>query len=175
MATPRDGIQDPADVEGKWAVATEGTTRTLQQSVVTGDISWIGGGHLDWSNQKVEAKIRFTSFTDSGAMILLASRFVDFDHYYFVYLKADGSMKIRKRISGSTTDLISSYKTGLSVTPGATHTIGMSIAGAMVTMYLDGVAVATAPDVGATLAAGGIALGAQKVAASFDDVLVTVR
>jgi hypothetical protein len=167
-------LQDPSDAEGKWAVTTDaGGSKVLTESVATSAISWMVGGNSTWTNQRVEAKVRFTSFTDSGATAYIATRFVDFDNYYFVQMKVDGSLKIRKRIQGSTSDLVT-YKTKMALAAGDVHVFGMAFADSTLTIYLDGVAVATGPEASVSNPRGGIALGTQKLAADFDDVKVTV-
>jgi hypothetical protein len=167
-------LPDPSDTTGMWAVTTDPAgSKALTESVATSSISWMVGGDARWTNQRVEAKVRFSSFTDSGATAFVASRFVDFDDYYFVQMKVDGSLKIRKRIKGSTSDLVT-YKSKVAVVAGDTHTFGMSIADTALVIYLDGVAVATGTEAVVSNPAGGIALGTEKLVASFDDVDVTV-
>jgi len=167
-------LPDPSDTTGMWAVTTDPAgSKALTESVATSSISWMVGGDARWTNQRVEAKVSFTSFTDSGATAYVASRFVDFDNYYFVQMKVDGSLKLRKRIKGSTSDLVT-YKSKVAVVAGDTHTFGMSIADTALVIYLDGVAVATGTEAVASNPAGGIALGTEKLVASFDDVEVTV-
>jgi len=167
-------LQDPSDTTGMWAVTTDPAgSKALTESVATSSISWMVGGDARWTNQRVEAKVTFTSFTDSGATAFVATRFVDFDDYYFVQMKVDGSLKIRKRIKGSTSDLVT-YKSKVAVVAGDTHTFGMSFADTTLVVYLDGVAVATGTEAVVSNPAGGIALGTEKLVASFDDVEVTV-
>jgi Concanavalin A-like lectin/glucanases superfamily len=165
-------IKDPGETIPKWAVVMDGTTKVLQEQAAVSAASFIVGGDVGWTDQKVEAKVKFPAIT-SSSLALVAVRFVDFDNYYFLHLKGDGSMKIRKRIGGSTTDLVA-YKSGTALVAGTWYTIGFGFSGTTVTAYLNGMVVGTMTDSPPSLPAGGIALGFQDAAGgSFDDVKVT--
>ncbi|MES1172403.1 MAG: LamG-like jellyroll fold domain-containing protein [Bacteroidota bacterium] len=165
-------IKNPKDLTGMWTVAADGGTKVLQETVVVSDLSMIVGGDVAWTDQKVEARVKFNGTVSTDVLALLSARFVDFDNYYFLHLKGDGSMKIRKRINGSTTDLVT-YKSGTPLTAGTWYTMGFGFQGSTVTAYLNGNAVGTMTEAAASHPAGGIALGVQDAAASFDDVKVT--
>ncbi len=165
-------IQDPADSKGKWAVVTDGTTKVLQEQVAVSSQSMIVGGDSAWTDQKVEAKVKFTTVT-SSSVAQIAARFVDLDNYYFLEFKGDGSMKIRKQIAGSTNDVIA-YKSKVALVAGTWYTIGFGFQGNVVTIYFNGVAVGTMTEAPASLAMGGIALGFKSASGAFDDVTVTL-
>jgi hypothetical protein len=59
----------------------------------------------------VEAKVNFKTFTSTSAIAYLATRFIDLKNYYFLEFHADGSMKIRRKIAGSSTDLLMPMRT----------------------------------------------------------------
>jgi hypothetical protein len=165
-------IKNPDDTVGVWAVAMDGTTKVIQETAANTDSKcWLVGGDIAWTDYKVEARVKFPTVASEN-LALIAVRFVDFENYYFVHLKGDGTMKIRKRIGGSTTDLVS-YKSGAALTAGTWYTIAFGFQGATVTAYLNGTNVGTMLDPSLSLTAGGIALGFQNGAGSFDDVKVT--
>jgi hypothetical protein len=166
-------VQDPEDVTGKWTVVMDGTTRVLQEQNTVTTLSRIVGGDIAWTDMKVEMRVRFSTVT-SSSLALLGVRFNDFDHYYFVHLQGDGAVKIRKRIAGSTTDLVT-YKSNIPLATGVWYTLGFGFQGTTVTAYYNGAVVGTpVTEIAASLASGGIMLGIQNGAASFDDVKVAV-
>jgi len=167
----RGWIQDPEDEVGKWMVVADGATKVLQETVAVSSISMMVGGDVGWTDQKVDARVKIAT-ASSGVLAILATRFVDFDNYYFLHLKGDGSIKIRKRIMGSTTDLVT-FKSGTALAAGTWYSVGFGFKGTTVTAYLNGTAVGTMTEVAASHPAGGIALGVQDGAATFDDVKVT--
>ena len=62
----------------------------------------------------------------------LAVRLSSEERYYFLEFQANetnGALKVRKRVDGSTTDLIPSVKTNMPVGPGTWYTIGLSAVG----------------------------------------------
>jgi hypothetical protein len=164
-------IKDPKDVVGQWAVAMDGTTKVLQELTSVSSISRIVGGDAAWTDMKVEVRVKFSTVS-SSSLAVLGVRFVDFDNYYFAHLQGDGALKIRKRIAGSTTDLVT-YKSNVPLVVGTWYTIGFTFQGTTVTLSYNGAAVGTMTELAASLPAGGIMLGVQTGAASFDDVKVT--
>lgn len=160
------------DVDGKWAVATEGGSKVLQETVATDSISLIAGGDIAWTDQKVEVKVKFATVTTSSIAYLMV-RLVDVKNYYFLEFKGDGSMKVRKEIMDSTNDVLS-YKTKMDLVAGTTYTVGVGFKGNVVTAYLNGAAVGTMTENPASLSHGGIALGFKGATGSFDDVKVTL-
>lgn len=168
-------IKDPADATAKWAVVMDGPSKVLQEQATVSSTSLIVGGDIAWADQKVEARVKFTTVS-SSSLALVAARFVDFDNYYFLHLKGDGSIKVRKRIvvSGSTSTIdVLSYKSGTPLVAATWYTVAVEIKGNVVTAYLNGTAVGTMMETAVSLARGGIALGFQDAAGSFDDVKVT--
>ena len=154
-----------------WGVVADGTNHVFAQQDATLTLSRVAGGDVAWTDQAVEARVKFLTTPDQ---VQLAVRFLDANNYYFVELSADGRVKIRKRGAGVTTDL--------AALPGAAplvidtwYTLGLTIQGATLTAYLDGIPAVTATDNSPpAIAAGGIGLATNLNAAAFDDVKVTV-
>ena len=149
----------------------DGASKAMQEQTVVGSLSLNVGGDIAWTDVIVEAKVNFKTFTTTSAIVYLVTRFVDAKNYYFLEFHADGSMKVRRKIAGSSTDLLQ-YKSQIPVVAGTVYTIAFGIKGSTVTAYLNGMAVMSFTDT-VVLPSGGIALGTQAVAASFDDVRVT--
>lgn len=161
------------DHVGDWAVVNDGATNVYQEQTQYSDPSWAVGGDLAWTAQILEAKVKFVS-SSGDAVAYLAVRFQNREAYYFLEFhenETNGSLKIRKRVNGSTTDLISSYSTEMPVVSGTWYTIGLSAVDSTITAYFNGTMIGTATD--AELSNGGIALGIVDAVAAFDDVTVS--
>jgi hypothetical protein len=166
-------LADPEDTTGRWTVAMDGTTKVLQEQNAVTTLSRIVGGDIAWGDMKVEVRVKFATVTASS-LALVGVRFNDFDHYYFVHLQGDGAVKIRKRIAGSTTDLVT-YKSNIPLVAGTWYTLGFGFQGTTVTAYYNGAVVGMPlTEIAASLSSGGIMLGIQNGSASFDDIKVVV-
>ena len=169
-------VDDGNDLVGNWAVVTEAASKVYKEQTEYSDPSWTVGGRLDWKDQAAETKVQFVSSAAGDAIAYLAVRLSSKERYYFLEFQANetnGSLKVRKRVDGSTTDLIPSHKTGMPVGPGTWYTIGLSAVGTTITAKLNGTVIGTATD--SALANGGIALGIRDAVAIFDDVKVTAQ
>jgi hypothetical protein len=159
---------------GSWAVVTDGATKVYKEQNEYSDQSWTVGGDVAWTDQHLETKVEFVSTSNGDAIAYLAVRLTTKDTYYFLEFHANatnGSLKVRKRVSGSTTDLVSSYKTGMPVIVGTWYTIGLSAIGSTITGYFNGAPIGNATDT--ELTHGGVALGIVDGVAEFDEVKVT--
>jgi hypothetical protein len=169
-------VDDGNDNFGNWAVVTEGASKVYKEQTEYSDPSWSVGGRLDWKDQAAETKVQFVSSAAGDAIAYLAVRLQSKERYYFLEFQANesnGSLKVRRRVDGSTTDLIPSHKTMMPVGPGTWYTIGLSAVGTTITAKLNGTVIGTATD--SSLTNGGIALGIRDAIAIFDDVKVTAQ
>jgi hypothetical protein len=166
--TASDWIADTVD--GDWAVVADGTGKVYEQQRSDSNLSLAIGGKLPWTDQVVTAKVKMITYSSTSAIVDLAVRYQDPDNYYFVSLKADGSLKIRKRVGSSTND-VAAYKSGTAIVKGTWYTLGLSAVGTTLTATFNGMMVATGT--ATDLNNGGIALGTQNTVAAFDDVTVT--
>ncbi|HWA71350.1 MAG TPA: hypothetical protein VG937_03400 [Polyangiaceae bacterium] len=141
------------------------------------------GGNRDWTNQRVEVRVKFLEAASSPVLYLMA-RWADAKSYVVIELRPGttsspkGDMKLRQSYNGGTSD-ICRYKPD-SLLPNTWYTIGVSLNGGLdstATLLFDGQPVAADVPCKLTKAdpvAGGIALGIQSGSAAFDDVLVKV-
>lgn len=169
-----DRSGDPADDDkvGDWAVVAEGSGRVYKQQTAYSDDSWAVGGDVSWTDQRVEAKVQFSTIPDDGCQIFLAARFQSADSYYFMYLRADGSLRVRKRFNGSTSDLVPTQDTDVAAVAGTWYTLALEAKGSTITAYLNGTVIGTAMD--SDIKNGGVGVGVVDATAAFDDVRVTV-
>jgi len=163
---------DGNDKVGNWAVVPDGTNHVYKQQTEYSDPSWAIGGDSRWTDQIVETKVQFTSSSGDGKAFL-AARFSSFERYYFIEFSmndSDGQIKVRKRVDGSTNDILS-VRTGGPVVSGTWYTIALSVVGTEIKAFFEGAEVGSGTD--ADLTVGGIGIGIVDSVAAFDDVKVT--
>ncbi len=166
----------PADssVVGDWSVIDDGGNKVYQEGTAYGDESWTVGGDRYWTDVRIEARVMFVSETAAGdGLIYLGARWAPGDkNYYFAEFRSDGKPKVRRKTNGSSTDVLTFDIDPIVAGMGTWHTLALTLAGADVTLEVNGEVLGTATD-DAPLAQGGIALGTRDCVAVFDDVHVT--
>ena len=165
---------DGEDYVGNWAVVADGANHVYREQTEYSDESWSVGGDLAWTDQRVETKVRFSSSGGEG-LAFLAARLSSKERYYFIEFRQaedNGTLKLRKELDGSTTDLIGSTDTNLVIANGTWYTLALSVKGSTLAMFFNGTMLGMATD--ADLTNGGIAIGVVDAMADFDDVTVTV-
>jgi hypothetical protein len=153
-----------------WTVTDDGGNNVLQLSG-TGDseTTWAVGGDRNWTDVRVSMRVKFVS---GEAMILLSPRWQNLDSYAFVEYEAEDKPKLRSRVSGSTTDLITAAET-ITFALEQWHTVVVTIVGSSTTLEIDGTAIGM--NASSTLApSGGIAIAVEGGIVAIDDVSVTV-
>jgi len=163
------------DVFGDWAVVDDGGNQVYQARTAFEDESWTVGGDRNWTDMRIEARVKFVSeLADGDGMIYLAGRWAPGDRdYYFVEFRSTGKPKVRRKTDGSSDDVLTFDDLDEIVAGTDWHTLALTLSGAEVTLEVDGTVLGTVTDT-APLAAGGIALGTRDCVASFDDVTVSV-
>jgi hypothetical protein len=161
---------DPS-LGGMWSVVSDsggdagGSSKVLAQKATASDWIIAVSGDYRWTDQTVEARVKFTSAPGSLGIF---ARLKDLDNYYFLYL--DGSnIVLRKRANNSSTTLL---KVKNPTTQGTWYTLKLSVVGSTLTGYLDDKMLVTAMD--SDVAGGGIGVGTNGASAEFDDVNVSV-
>jgi hypothetical protein len=160
---------------GEWVVVdSEGGRAYAQRDTSFDDDSWAVGGNVAWSDILLQARFRFTAAAEiEDALAMFAVRFQSREKYYYVEYRGDGSLKLRKRVDGSDTDLSSQDLDRVAVL-GEWIDIGVRARGSSLQITIDGVAVG-GEVVDADLGFGGIGLGVKESSAvEFDDVRVSV-
>jgi len=170
-------LTDSATTGSAWAVVSDGANHVYQESADINTRVWSVGGAVGWTDQRVEAKVKFATlpappFTSSaGGMV--AARVQDLSNQYFVTLGPDGRVGIYIRNAGSASVLaVNSAASRTPLAAGNWYTLALAVRGTTLTAYLDGTAVVTTTDT--SFAAGGIGVGTDHITASFDDVKVTL-
>jgi hypothetical protein len=162
-----------ADQSGMWSVKDQDGSQAYV--VVATEKTFSVGGSIEWTNVRVESKVKFVA-AGSSPVIYLMARWADPKSYLVIEFRPGdtaGDLKLRQSDAGSTSD-VCRYKPP-AVVEGDWYTIGLSVSGSLATLLFDGMPVTadkpcTLPK--ANPAAGGIALGAADATAAFDDVSV---
>jgi hypothetical protein len=162
------GMQD-----SDWSVI-QGDTGSVYSEGVLDDTEW----HIAYANvdaiadQIVEARMRVIDFygaTPSYVAALFARYDPSTDSGYFLALRGDGSVIIRKRVHGKS----ASWASGVdaNIVPGAWHTVRLEVLGNTANAFLDGELVYSVID-SDPIAAGTAALGTYGATIEVDSIFL---
>jgi len=124
------------------------------------------------TDQIVEAKLRVVEFYDASpsyVAALFARYDPSTDSGYFVALRGDGSVIIRKRMQGKSASWAAGIDAG--IVPGTWYTVRLEVLGSAINAFLDGKLVYSAVD-SDPLAAGTAALGTYGATLEVDRVFL---
>jgi hypothetical protein len=164
---------------GQWAVVADGATNHVYQQSLTScsNPSWAAGGSVDWTDMRLQVRVRFPAGTTTSTKVTLGVRYNGPKDVYFIEYSNDGKIKIRSRTAaGSTTDVVSdTSSTRVPIADGQWATVGLAVSGSTVSAYLGADRAAPPILTGTTTGQvkGGVAFGASGGAVAFDDILVT--
>jgi hypothetical protein len=153
-----------------WGVSDDGGNQVLLQKSQNSDskATWAIGGDRNWTDVKVEMRVKFVS---GDGMILLSPRWKDLDNYYFVEYEMEDKPKLRRRLNGSTADIVTSADT-LTFTVGQWHTVSVTLSGTSASLSFDGTEIGTGTDE-TPVPSGGIGIATEDCIVAIDDVSVT--
>jgi hypothetical protein len=124
------------------------------------------------TDQIVEARLRVVEFYDATPSFV-AALFARYDPVedsgYFVALRGDGSVIIRKRLQGKSASWASGVDAG--IVPGSWYTVRLEVLGSTLNAFLDGKLVYSVID-NDPLAAGTVALGTYGATVEVDRVFL---
>jgi len=165
------GGQDSGASTGDWSVILGNTGSVFSQGALDTD-AW----HIAYANaaiapdQIVEAKMRVIDFA-AESPLYMAALFGRYDPIadsgYFVALRGDGSMILRRRDHGANASWGAGIAAG--IRPGDWHTVRLEIMGGAINAFLDGVSVYSVVD-DSPLDGGGIALGGYGATLEVDRI-----
>ncbi|MGN9907202.1 pectate lyase family protein [Phytohabitans sp. LJ34] len=150
---------------GTWAVAADGS-QVLRQSGTSSDAR-ARAGQATWTDYTVTAKLKPTAFSGSNRFAALLARAQSATSYYYVALRSNNTVELKKLVNGAATTLAS---TSLTVSAGTTYTVSLQVAGTTLRSTVNGGAALTATD--GTFTAGGVGVATFYTAANFDDLSV---
>ncbi len=148
---------------GSWSVASGvyGQTGTSSDARAR-------SGQASWTNYTVTARIRANAFNGSNRFVALLARAQSNTSYYYVALRSNNTVELKKLVGGTSTTLATAPVT---VSIGTWYTVSLTVNGSNLSSQVNGGATLTASD--SQFASGQVGLATFNASASFDDVVVT--
>ena len=162
-----NGTQGWTALAGQFAVATRGATRVYRQSSLTGDA--VAVNSADLKATLITADVRPTKFDTPTRWVGLMARYIDENNLYYVTLRGDNQVSIRKKVKGVITEL-SSFSPPVQV--GKNYRVAFEVIGNRLTYY-HGEYVITAWDNDDSLPHGRAGVRTYRATADFDNVIIT--
>jgi lysophospholipase L1-like esterase len=150
---------------GTWTVANDGT-QVLQTSGTTAADSKAFTGST-WTDYTLQARIKPVSFDGANRFVGVAARVQDDLNYYYLALRSNNTVELKKLVAGTPTTLGSIPFT---VTPGTWYTVRLQVTGTTITGSINGTQIASTTD--PQHAIGRIGAITYSASASYDDVTV---
>jgi hypothetical protein len=148
-----------------WTTVEDGSTRVYEQSAVdtTTPRATVG---VDTDDQILAARAKAVSFgTSANAWFGLIARYVDDRNYYYVTVRRDNTISLRKLVNGAIHVLDTA---ALTVNPGAWYQLRLEAVGNRVRTYVNGNLVLEAVD-NQPIQSGRYGMMTYKTIARFDD------
>ncbi|PWR05412.1 pectate lyase, partial [Micromonospora acroterricola] len=151
---------------GSWSVATDGS-RVYRQSGTSSDARSLAGT-ASWTDYSVQATVKPTAFNGSNRFVALLARAQSSTSYYYLALRSNNTVELKRLTGGSSTTLDSATTT---VTVGTAYTLRIDVAGSSLKGYVNGTLLTEATD--SQFASGRIGVATFNASANFDNVQVT--
>lgn len=149
---------------GQWRVVTEGTTRIYQQSSVAGGARSVTGVSIT-DDQIISARAKATAFgTGAGRWFGLMARYQDSNNYYYITVRNDNTVSLRKLVNGGVSVLDTAP---LNVTTNTWYALRLETIGDSLRAYVNGRLLLEASDTSFEQGSYGIAM--YKAATRADD------
>jgi hypothetical protein len=152
-------------VVGSWSAGSSGNgSARLAQQDASGDGRAIA--RVPANDQIVQVAATATGFAagTGSRWVGVIARHIDHDNFYYVTLRRDNTISLRKLVNGSITVLDSAP---ITVSAGTTYTLRLEAIGTALRAYVNGNLVLEAND--SSHARGQYGFGTYRTAATFDD------
>lgn len=154
-------------LDGEWSqFQYEDGELTYRQTSLAGDGRSLTGATT--GAQVVQVNARALSFAGTSSWFGVFARYVDARNYFYLTLRSDGTLSLRKLVNGS---IVVLGTKPLTVTPNSWHNVRLEAIGNSLRAYVDGKLYLEATDTSHPL--GRYGLVTYKTAAEFDNVLVS--
>ena len=150
---------------GTWTVSADGTP-VLRQSGTSSDAR-ARAGATSWSNYTVSVRVKLTAVNGTNRFAAVLARAQSNTGYYYLALRTNNTVELKKLVGGSSTTLASAAVT---VTTGTWYTLSLKVSGSGLEGRVNGGSTVTATD--SQFATGQVGVATYNAAANFDDVLV---
>lgn len=151
---------------GSWSVITDGS-QVYRQSRLSSD-ALVRAGSSSWTNYAVEARIKPLNFNGDNRFVALIARAQSSNNYYYLALRSNNTLELKKLVAGSSTTLASKSFT---VSTLNWYSVKLEVVGTSLKAYVNGVLQLTATD--SKFQSGNIGGATFYASAEFDDFVVT--
>jgi len=151
---------------GTWSVVTDGSG-ALRQSGTSSDAR-ARAGTTSWTDYTVTVRVKPTAVNGTNRFVAVLARAQSNTSYYYLALRSNNTVELKKLVGGSSTTLASGPAT---FTLNAWHTLTLEVAGTLIRGSVNGGAALQASD--SQFASGQVGVATFNAAANFDDVLVS--
>ena len=154
-----------------WEVGSDGTSQVYRIVNLLDQSLFTVIGELGWTDMTVEAKVTVLEWggTNTSDLVGVYARFESQATHYYVALRGDGKLALRKKIA---TNVTLGTPVDLALTTDKPYRVKLEIVGDELKAYVDDVLHITVTD--SDIPAGRVGLGADNARAAFDDVRITV-
>jgi hypothetical protein len=154
------------DEAATWVVQADATSQVVSQTQMGGDLMFLVGGDVSWTDQSLRIRARFD---DERTRLYVCARFSRSETYYYLELRsAPPRLYV---LNEGRRDELAEAEERFEPVVGTWYTVVLTAQGTTLTASIDGVVVCTATD--SSIPNGGVAFGTREGSGSFDDVSVT--
>lgn len=157
-------------VLGTWANSTDPLHGGIYHQSAMGD-AWSTFGDSTWKDYSVQAYVQPQEFNPPAggtAFAAVYGRWQDDTHWYYVVLRSNGQLELKRNEANTYTVLASKAMT---ITKGTWYKVRLEMAGTSLKVFVNDQQQLTATD--SIITSGKAAVGTYYTAANFDDVIVT--
>jgi hypothetical protein len=163
-----NGTQGWTALTGQFAVALRGATHVYRQSSLAGDA--VSLTSADLKATLITADVRPTAFDDDTRWVGVVARYVDANNMYYMTIRANNTVLIRKNVNGVVTTL-GGYTMPVKI--GTNYRVALEVVGNRLTFYLNGQRITAVYDQDNSLPHGRAGVRTYRATADFDNVIIT--
>jgi len=163
-----NGTQGWSALAGQFAVAQRGSTRVYRQSSLAGDA--VAVNSADLKATLITADVRPTAFDRDTRWVGLMARYIDENNMYYVTIRANNTVSIRKKVNGVITDLKTYFPP---VQLETNYRVSFEVVGYRLTYFLNGERIIDTYDPDESLPHGRAGVRTYRATADFDNVIIT--
>ncbi len=151
---------------GSWSVVSDGS-QVYRQTGTSADARALTSDTA-WTDQIVSVRVKPLSFNGANRFVAVAARAQSTTSYYYLALRSNNTVELKKLVSGSSTTLATA---SFSVATGQWYTLTLAAQGSSLTGSVNGQILVSAGDT--RFASGRAGVATFYASASFDDLSVS--
>lgn len=151
---------------GSWSVTTDGS-QAYRQGGTSSDARALAGTS-SWTAYSVQARVKPTGWNGSNRFVAVLARVQSNTSYYYLALRSNNTVELKKLVGGSSTTLDSA---SLTVATNTWYTVRLDVSGTSLRGYVNGTLVTETTD--SQYSAGRVGVATFYGSANFDDIVVS--